>query len=407
MRDIFIGRQAIFDRKMDIYAYELLFRPGRQDSSGVNQKMDGDSATSQVLLNTFMEIGLEKIAGPHRVFVNLTRNLLINHLEIPFPKDRVVMEVMEDIQVDQALIDSVSQLAGQGYQLALDDYTLEPDWDPLLPLVDIVKVEVPALPLDRVREGIPKLRSHGLKLLAEKIETEQEYQQLLEMGFDYFQGYHFSRPKVIQGRRLGENQVIVLRLIAELNNPEVSLKEMEKLICQDAGLSYKILRYINSAAIGMGRKITSIGQAVVFVGLTRIRAWTSLLALSRLENKPQSYLTIALVRAHMCELLVIKSGDCAADTGFTVGLLSILDLLMDRPLDEIVAELAVSDEIRHALLEHAGMAGKALRCALAYESQDWEKALFPGVPDEEIVNSYLDASEKAFSDQQALLESQD
>jgi EAL and modified HD-GYP domain-containing signal transduction protein len=402
MRDIYLGRQAIFDRKMELYAYELLFRSGNQNAGNPLAGIDGDSATSEVLLNTFMEIGLERIAGPHPVFINLTRNYFLQRPEIPFDKDRVVLELLEDIPVDDHLLQVVEGLSRSGHRLALDDYAFESKWDPLLPLVEIIKVDVLALSMQSIRQNISRLRKHKVKLLAEKIETRDNYEQLLELGFDFFQGYYFSRPTVLQGKRLPENQLVVLRLVSELNNPEVTIDELERLITQDPSLSYKILRYINSAAIGLPQQVSSIRKAVIFMGLSRIRAWASLLALCQLDHKPRIHFTTALVRAHMCERLVAKQGGCAPEMAFTVGLLSILDLLLDRPLAEIVCELALTEEIRDALLERRGIAGGALRCALAYESQKWDACEFEGFSDDELVRVYLDASAQAFIEQQAL-----
>lgn len=402
MRDIFLGRQAIFDRKMQLYAFELLFRSSKRNSSDVPNEIDGDSATSEVLLNTFIEIGLERIAGPHQVFINLTRNFFLHLPEIPFEKERVVLELLEDIPVDARLLQAVEKLHRAGHRLALDDYTFEPGWDPLLPFVDIVKVDVLSLSIQDIRQQIPRLRKHGVKLLAEKIETREDHEQLLELDFDFFQGFYFSRPTVLQGKRLDENQMVVLRLVSELNNPEVTINELERLITQDASLSYKILRYINSAAIGMPQQVSSIRKAVILMGLSRIRAWTTLLALCRLDNKPQIHFITALVRAHMCERLVQKQGGCAPDMAFTVGLLSILDLLLDRPLAEIVDDLALSDEIRAALLEYQGVAGRALHCAKSYEYQQWENTDFECMSNTEIVDIYLEASDQAFLEQQAL-----
>lgn len=402
MQDIYIGRQAIFDREMNIYAYELLFRSGQHNASNIIQSINGDLASSEVILNAFMEIGLDRIAGPHRVFINMTRTLFLNHPEIHFEKDRVVLELLEDIAVDDELIKAVTELSKKGHQLALDDYAFEADSDPLLPLVDIVKVEVPALSIQQIHNGLPRLRAHGVKLLAEKIETEEEHQQMLDLGFDYFQGYHFSRPKVISGKRLEENQMVILRIVSELNDPQVGIENLETLITQDAILSYKILRYINSAAIGMPRQVESVRQAVIYMGLDRIRALASLLTLTRQKNKPQAYFTTALVRAHMCKQLVTVSGDRPPETGFTVGLLSILDLLMDRPIAEIVKELSLTNEIKSALLEQRGIAGSALSCAIAYESHAWEDTGYVTLRDGDITNIYLNASEMAFRDLQAL-----
>jgi c-di-GMP phosphodiesterase len=402
MQDIYIGRQAIYDRNMEVFAYELLFRSGQQNQSNVVQHLNGDIATSEVLLNTFMEIGLENIAGPHLIFVNLTRNLFLDHPQLPLPKDRVVLEVLEDIPIDQRLLDAIADLSQQGYRLALDDYTFQAEMDPLLPLVDFVKVETPAVSMSNLRDGIARLREHDIKLLAEKIESAQEHQQLMDLGFDCFQGFHFSRPKILQGKRLGENPAVILRLVSELNNPRNTIEKLECLITQDASLSYKTLRYINSAAVGIPRKVNSIHQAVIYMGLGPIRSWTSLMALCRLDNKPKAHFTTALVRAHMCRQLVIRNGGCTPETGFTVGLLSILDLLLDRPMPEIVGELSLTDEITLALLQRKGSAGAALRCTLAYEMQNWLEVEMPGLGKPEIIQIFCDASAVAFAEQQAL-----
>jgi EAL and modified HD-GYP domain-containing signal transduction protein len=403
MKDIYVGRQAIYDRSLEVYAYELLLRQGNQDGSNVNQLTNGDFASSEVLLNCFVEIGLERIVGAHRAFINLTRNLLLDHPQLAFDKERVVMEILEDIPVDEPLVTRVRELAEQGYTIALDDYAFEEKWDPLLPHAHIIKVEIPALTPEQLQAGLPKLRQHKLLLLAEKIETEEEFQQCLELGFDLFQGYHFSRPKVVEDKRLEENQMVIMQLVSRLNDPQVEIRDLEHLIAQDASLSYKILRFINSAAVGMPRRVESIHQAVVFMGLTRIRAWASLLVLSRVANKPQDYFTTALVRAHMCQRLLSKSGsNCSAEMGFSVGLLSILDLLMERPLAEIIGELGLSDELNTALLDHAGPAGRALVCTLNYESGNIQ-------PDDrfeldlgELTEIFLNASKTAFAEAQAL-----
>ncbi len=401
MKNIYLGRQAIYDREGSLYAYELLYRSADTGNDGLKTLLDGDSASSEVLLNTFMEIGLERIAGDARVFINLTRNLI--HCEHPLvqQKDRVVMELLEDIVVDQALIDEAICLAKLGVTLALDDYVFDPVWDPLLPWVGIVKLEIPALTLEQIREGLPRLRRHNLKLLAEKIETREEYEALYTLGFDLFQGFFFSQPELIGGQRLQENQRVVLQLLAALNRPDADIDEIETLITQDAGLSYKILRFINSAAIGIPRKIDSIGQAVVYVGLRRIRAWVNLLVMAGLEERPEDHYLMALVRAHLCERLVtLRSPD--RGYGFLIGLLSILDLLLSRPLDEILPELSLAEEISQALLAKQGIAGEALQCALQVEAGEWHRVDYPGLNREQIHELYLSASEQAFMEQRAL-----
>lgn len=393
MQNIFIGRQAILDRNMAVYGYELLYR--ESESGGANIS-DGDLASSRVMLNAFMEMGIERIVGPHHAFINLTRSFFVDMPAIPFEKERVVLELLEDLEVDEHLIQSVADLASQGYTLALDDYEFEPHWEPLLPYVAIIKVEVPAVDPEQVKTQIRQLREHNIRLLAEKIETEEEYRQYHGLGFDYFQGYFFSRPKTVKGKRLEENALVIMRLLARLNDPNITIDELEQLISQDAALSYKILRYINSAALALPRKLDSIGQAIVYLGLQQIKAWSNLIALSRVENKPQELLYTALVRAHMCQQLIQQSRHGNAETAFTVGLLSTLDLLLDSPLPVILKELPLSDEIQDALLDKGGPLAEAMACTRAYELQQWENAHFPGLDNNTICDIYLNSTQKAF-----------
>lgn len=402
MKDIYLGRQAIYDRKGGLFAYELLFRPDNPDRTGVQSILDGDGASSEVLLNAFMEIGLERIAGHSRIFINLTRNLLACDHPLMQEKERLVMELLEDIPVDETLVEEVKYLSKMGVQLALDDYVFDPAWDPLLPWVNFIKLEIPALTLEQIRAGLPKLRRHNLKLLAEKVETREEYAALLEMGIDYFQGFFFSRPELIEGKRLEENQMVILRLLSALNRPDADIGEIEALIIQDAVLSYKTLRYINSAAVGIPRKVESIGQAVIFMGINRIRAWANLLVMAGLKDRPQDQYLTAILRAHLCERLMTSAAPQSAGTGFTVGLLSILDLLLGLPLDKIIKELALSDSLTEALLHERGPAGEALQCVRLVELGEWHRVNFPGLTRREIHDRFLDASEQAFRDQEIL-----
>jgi len=400
MQEIFIGRQAILDRSMRVYAYELLYREGNTRNA---PQLDGDQASSQVILNAFMEIGLERIAGRQRVFINLTRSFLVDLPPILFEKDRVVLEVLEDVEIDERLIEGIAELASRGFTLALDDFEFQPKWDAFLPYIDIIKVEVPALDWDNIETLLQRLRRYDVRLLAEKVETESEYRRLLDLGFDYFQGYFFSRPHVIEGRRLSENQLVTLKLLARLNDPQVSVEELETLIGQDPGLLFKILRYLNSASLALPRKVKSIKQAVVYLGLQRLRAWASLIALSRVEHKPQELFTTALVRAHTCAGLTTQTQPAESETAFTAGLLSILDLLLDQPISEITEQLPLSNPVREALHGHAGVMGQALRCALAFENSDEKLPGFPGLNPQQIQEIYLESSERAFQEQQTLL----
>ncbi|MCB1867666.1 MAG: HDOD domain-containing protein [Gammaproteobacteria bacterium] len=400
MQDYFIGRQAIFDRRLRVFAYELLYREG--NTSGA-PSMDGDRATSRLMLNAFTEMGLDRIAGDQRVFFNMTRSLLMDMPEFPFGRERLVLEILEEIEVNDEFVQRISVLRKEGYTLALDDFEFEDKWLPLIPHIDILKVEVPALNWDKLPLQIEKVHRNGMLLLAEKVETEGEYRQLHELGFDLFQGYYFSKPNVVAGKRLSENQLITLKLLAKLNDPEATPKQLENLIVQDPGLVYKILRYLNSASLAMPRKIESIQQAIIYLGLQRLRGWASLIAISRVEDQPEELFTIALVRAHMCAKLTAISEGKVNEGAFTVGLLSVLDLLMGKPMTKILERIPLSDSVKQALLYHAGTAGRALLCARSFEQEDEIPTGFPGLNTGEIQEIFLQSSELAFQEQRSLL----
>lgn len=393
---VFVARQAIFDRALRVHAYELLYREGLD---GAAPPSCGEQASSRVILNSFTEIGLERIAGNRQVFINLTRSFFIDHPPIPFERERVVLEILEDVAVDRAMVEAVSALRRDGYRLALDDYEFgrAAQWEPLLPHVEVVKVEVPGIRWERLEQDLEPLRRHPVRLLAEKVETREQYRRLEELGFELFQGYYFSHPQVVSGRRLSENRQIMLQLLARLNDPAVTVDDLEQLIAHDPGLSFKILRCLNSAAIGLPRTIDSIGQAVVYLGLERLRAWASLAVLSGIEEKPEELFITALVRAHLCARLA------GGETAFTAGLLSVLDRLMDLPMARVIGQLPLSTPLQQALLHHHGPVGQALACASAIEEQRWDEIRFPGMTTEELQDAYLTSSELAFQEFAALV----
>ncbi|WP_293688148.1 EAL and HDOD domain-containing protein [Thiolapillus sp.] len=402
MKQIFIGRQAIYDRRLRVYGYELLYREGNTLSA---PGMNGTEASARVILNAFMEMGLERIVGQRRAFINLTRDFFTELPPIPFEREQVVLEVLEvleDIETDHQLVENIAQLAGQGYLLALDDFEFEEKWDQLLPLVQIIKVEIPAVDLAQLPRKVYRLRKYGVRLLAEKVETQAEYQALHDMGFDYFQGYYFSRPQIVHGRRITENQAVTLRLLTRLSDKNVSTEELVELISHDPGLSFKILRYLNSAAVGLHCRIASIRQAIIYLGLERLRAWSVLAAMAGVRDKPLEILRTALVRSHMCKALVATADPEQAEMAFATGLLSILELLMDRPLKELILQLPLAKPISQAILRHEGVCGEALGCAIAVEQHDWPNIRFTGLDQDAIQEIFLQSSEQAFREQTAL-----
>lgn len=386
MQDIYIGRQPIFDRQLEVYAYELLFRSGTQNHAG---EFDGDQATSQVIVNAFIEIGLDRIVGDQLAFINLTRSFVTASAPLPFPKERVVLEILETVRPDAEVIAGVRNLIAQGYSVALDDFIFHEDLRPLLELAHIVKIDLLVTPREQLEAHVHQLRGYNVKLLAEKIETQAEFEYCKALGFDYFQGYFLSRPNIVQGQQLPPNRLAILQLLSKLQNPDSDAGEIEKLVGQDIALSYKLLRYINSAFFALPKKIDSIRQAVVYLGTQAIKTWVTLLVVAGLGNKPTELVTQAMQRAKMCELLAQTAKRPHTEAYFTVGLFSLLEALMDSPLEKILESLPFSDDIRNALLKHEGPYGEALACVIAYEKGDFLHAYFDRLAPSQLTDTYL------------------
>jgi len=401
MSDIFIGRQAIYDRKLGVYAYELLFRSKHTNAADIT---DGDKATSDVIVNTFLEIGLDNIVNKRRAFINLTRSFFVNHQTISLPKDRVVLELLEDIEADDEVIEGVKRLSEQGYTIALDDFIYHESLKPLVKLANLIKIDIMSLDKDEIRDHVLALRKHPVKLVAEKVETQQDFDYCLGLGFDYFQGYFFAQPKIIRGRRLPNNRIAILNLLRRLQDPDITPGQLEDLIAQDVAFSYRILRYVNSAAYSLSRKIESVQQAVVILGLQTINSWTTLLAMSQVDNKPTELVVTAMVRGKMAEKLAEAQKCDRPDSFFTVGLFSALDALMDNTMEEILTQLPLADHISNALLRHQGIHGEILSCVLAYERGEWEQVKSSTLSMSRIRDCYLSALQWAEDTCQQLIE---
>lgn len=401
MSDIYIGRQPIYDRKLNVYAYELLFRAAADNSANFT---DGDQATTDVIVNTFLEIGLDNIVGNRLAFINLTRSFFVGEHTISLPKNRVVLELLEDIEADEKVIAGVQRLSEQDYTIALDDFIYHESLQPLVKLADLVKIDIMALEREEVREHVQKLRQHPLRLLAEKVETQEEFDFCKELGFDYFQGYFFAQPKVIRGQRLPNNRLAILKLLSRLQDPNIAPDQLEELIAQDIAFSYRILRYVNSAALALPRKIDSIHQAVIILGLQTIKSWTTLLAMSQVDNKPTELVVTAMVRGKMAEAMAIAMNAEQPESFFTVGLFSALDALMDNSMQEILTQLPLADHISAALLHRRGLLGEVLDCVLAYERGQWKNLGCQQLGTHKIRDCYLDALRWAATVCQQLIE---
>lgn len=365
MQAYYLARQPIYDDRLRVAGYELLFRGGATDAAHF---ADGDRATSEVITSSLVDIGLDNLVGGHPAFINATSGFLNGHLPLPEQKQGIVLEVLEDVEIDEALVERLRALSREGYRLALDDFVYRPGCEPLLELADYVKLDVQALDREQLAEHVAMLRRYGARLIAEKVEDHAMLAVCRQLGFDMYQGFFFCRPKLVSGTRPAASRLAVMQLIAKLQDPDADMDELERLVTADPALSYRLLKYINSAYCALRVKVTSIRHALIMVGTGLVRSWATLLLMSRLtDGKPSELITTALIRARLCELL--GDDDAQRDGGqyFTVGLLSVLDALLDAPMGRVVAGLPFEDEICAALAAHEGPLGATLSRVIGYE----------------------------------------
>lgn len=390
-----LARQPIFNRKMQVVAYELLCR-----STAMNQGKfdDGDKASSQVLLHTFTELSITAVVGQHKAYINFTRTLLL--APPPFDREQLVVEVLEGQKVDAQMLHSLKRLREQGYTITLDDFELSDETADLVAYADIIKLDVLQLTQAQLLTHIAYLQPFGITLLAEKVETYEMLEFCKKAGFDLFQGYFLARPKLITGKKITENKQAVLQLLSMLHNPDVALEKIEQLISKDPLLSYKLLRLVNSAAFALPRTIESLRQAITLLGLNIIRNWVNLLAMANLGDKPAELSIAALTRARMCEAIAREAREqMRPDSFFTVGLLSTLDAFMDAPMDILLSKISLSAHLNDALLLHTGDEGRILAIVKHYERAEWDLIDWPylqnyyNINPEALSKVYLDALE--------------
>src|SRR3954447_7868428 len=364
MPSVFIARQPIFDRGLEVTGYELLFRGANQNVAVIS---DHDEATSTVVINAFTEMGLERVVGTRRAWLNVSRDFLLGGFARALPRTRVVLELLEDQQIDDALLESLDDHRARGYEIALDDFAGNEELLPALDHVDIVKVDLLGRDPAAIEEDVDRLARHSLTLLAEKVETREEHERCQELGFDLFQGYFFCKPERMEARSVAPNRVTMLQLVAALQDPRTEIKELETLVSRDVALSYRLLRYITSAFFGLRREIDSIQRALMLLGTANVKRWATLSIFAGVEEKPRELIETALVRARFCEL----AGDGNKDQLFTLGLFSVVDALMDAPMENVLAPMPFPEEMRSALIGHEGEKGALLATAIAFERGDF------------------------------------
>lgn len=386
-----LARQSIYNKELDVVAYELLFRGQNQHEAGVDNEnqLAGDIATSNVIVNTFADVGIEDVIGNHRAFINFTRNLLLESGSLPLPKEKIVIEVLEDLVIDQQLIDSVIKLADNGFTIALDDFVFNDELRPLMDVAEIIKFDVLGKNEKEIEQQIKSINGFEGKLLAEKVEDHPQFEICTKLGFDYFQGFFLSKPNLVTGKKVTANRSVMMSLLSKINDPEVEFEELEHIIVQDPNLTYKLLRILNSAAYFMGKKVESIRQAMVRLGLQQLKNWLTMIAFSSLNDKPQELMRQTVIRAKMCEVLAEFRGIKDCSSFFTVGLLSTLDALLDEAMTDILEKVALSDELNAAILEGTGMLGYTLHNVIAYEQGKWSQLDYKHYNETQYSDAYL------------------
>lgn len=373
----FVARQPIFDREQKIYAYELLFRSGMENFFSAT---DADQASSSVISDGTLLHDLNSLTDGHWAFINCTREILLQGYPTMLPKDLAVVEILETVEPKPDVLAAVQELKDKGYRLALDDVTFDDRSSPFLDLVDIIKVDMPVTTPEQRKKLVEMYAPRGKVLLAEKVETQEEFREVCDAGFHYFQGYFFSKPEIITSRDIPAFKLNYLRVLRAVNRLDLDLDELESIIKSEASLAYKLLRYLNSAFFGFRKEITSIRHALALLGEREIKTWASLLALAGMaEDKPDELVVNSMIHAALCESVAERIGQQRRQSDFfLVGLLAKVDAILDQPMESILAKMPINEDMKAALLpgeknSRQNIFANVLNLVRAYQNGDWEE----------------------------------
>ena len=382
----------MYDRDGVVAGYELLFRAAA-GSTSANQ--NGSAATTQVIVNAFSEFGLQQLVGLRPGFVNLTRDFLVGDLAVPFDAHQAVLEVLETIEVDTEVVAGVERLAKQGYAIALDDFVFGSGHEKLLPLAQYVKLEIADIDQAKVIAAVAECRQFpGIGLVAERLETDDDLRFARDLGFDLFQGYLLGRPQVMSVTSLSPSQIRRVELIGYLSEPDTNLEKITSIITLDPALSYRMLRVASSAASGRRRGVSSVEEATVLLGTTRLLQWLSLMAISDLVSLGEDQVVSTMARARLCHLLAAEMGANEA-SAYTAGMLVGVSKLLATPMSDLTSQLSLAGELADALLDGIGPLGRVLEMVRAYEERDLPALERADVSTLALSRSYLAAIEWA------------
>ena len=392
--DVFVARQPIFDARKRLHSYELLFRGGLENFCPPG---DANQHAGHVLQAAWLTFGMPTLIGPHKAFTNFTRDLLLADYAAALPPETTVIELLETIDGNPEVVRVCETLKAKGYTLALDDFVYRPALDPLIPLADVIKIGFQDSDPEEQAQHVRRVAPHGPKLLAEMVETHDEYQRAKALGFSYFQGYFFCRPEIIKGRTLSGPRLTYLRLLQCVTSPDFNIDEIDAVIRADVSVAHRLLKYLGSAAFGFRAEIRSIRHGLVLLGKEQTRRFVSLIALGELgHGKPAEILVTAAVRARLCELIGEDVGlaERTADL-FLVGALSLVDAMLDQSMSRVLEELPLADDLKQALLGASSPLRPVLEFVEHYERGDWtvcaELAMAHGIANAKTFDRYREA----------------
>ena len=374
---------------MAVVAYELLYRAS--PSTPRAHVSDPGRATLEVITGAALEIGLDRLAGGLPIHINFPEELLVRVPDLPLQAGRITIEILEDVRATPQVLKGIHTLRARGHRIALDDYSPQISDSRLLELASTVKLEITHPAADELARLARELKAAGLELIAENVESRAQFERCIALGFTGFQGNFLQQPETFSARRVPVSRLGALRLASELQNEDYALDDVERLLSQDVSLSYRVLRCINSSYYNLPRKIDSIRQAIVILGLDTLRQLCGLICLQGFDDRPPSLIVQAMTRARMCEQLGKLAGVRDAGPFFITGLFSLLNALLGLPIRKVVEELPLTPTVTKALVAGEGALGAALQCARAYERGVWDHATYADLPAHLIRAAYVDA----------------
>ena len=369
--DVFVARQPIFNRDKEIVAYELLYRNSLKNF--FDPSVSSSKATSILITNSYINIGMDNLVEDKYAFINFDSTLINNDIPSLLNKDSVVIEVLEDVKPDRVFLSNLLALKKQGYKLALDDFTLDYPYQNTIPLYDIIKVDFMLAGLDGAKKIMDKYKNGKRKFLAEKIETVSEFNTALDMGYDYFQGFFFSKPEIIKGKAATSINMQFLKLKEEINKNEVDFNNISKIIESDIGLSYKLLRLVNS--FSLNSQVSSIRHALAILGVKEIEKWLNFIMISDfVADGADEVVRLSIIRSRFAELIAEHSNQPQMKyQASLVGLFSMIDVVMGKPFDKIFKEIPMSQNVKDAITNKpTSPLYDMFQVVLSYEKADWD-----------------------------------